>query len=235
MKKNNALLIIVGLSIFSNLFKTAYVFRSVSFGKEADYLQWSYAVFSVLILEVSILVLLANGSKFFPLLFALCTFAINVYYFNQFEFGYISTNIIEVIFAALFPAIIYRFSELYYTQTNDVKHVLQATENVLHKKENLIQKDLDVLQVKQNQLLNDYRVLQKMYDVLQNEYGVLHNSMNVKQEQEKVLQANSDKWIEAVTCSQCAKTHENPFACRTHETRCKTEKNDAQYRIYSND
>lgn len=228
MKKNNALLIIVGLSIFSNLFKTAYVFRSISFGKEADYLQWSYAVFSVLILEVSILVLLANGSKFFPLLFALCTFAINVYYFNEFQFGNISTNVIEVIFAALFPAIIYRFSELYYSQTNDVKHVVQATENVLQENDQLIQRDLDVLQVKQNHLLGEYSALQEMYDVLQNEYGVLHH-------QNKISEANSNKWIEAITCSHCGKTHDNPFACRTHETRCKTEKNDAQYGIYSND
>jgi len=86
MKKKNALLLIVGLSIFSNLFKTASVFRDMSFEGEPNYFQWSYAIFSVLILEASILVLIANGSKFFPLIFALCTFAINLFYFNKLEF-----------------------------------------------------------------------------------------------------------------------------------------------------
>ncbi len=156
MKRNNALLVIVGLSIFSNLFKTAHVFRSVSFGEHGDYLQWSYAVFSVLILEVSILVLLANGSKLFPLLFAICTFAINVYYFNQFQFGDISQNIIEVIFAGLFPAIIYRFSELYYSSTNEVQP-----------KFNEIQRECDNIQDKYDALNTDYVNLQAKFNEVQ--------------------------------------------------------------------
>lgn len=228
MKKNNALLVIVALSIFSNLFKTAYVFRSVSFGKQADYLQWSYAVFSVLILEVSILVLLANGSKFFPLLFALCTFAINVYYFNQFEFGDVSQNIIEVIFAALFPSIIYRFSELYYAQNQDVKHVLQEDKTVEQVAEN-------VLQVQHEQVISNYDVLQEQYDVLQTDYGVLHNQFFVKQQENKAVQNHAAKWLEVVTCTQCGKIHDNPFACKTHQTRCKTEKSSNQYKIYEYD
>jgi hypothetical protein len=114
LKNKNTLLGIVALSILSNLFKTAYVFKSVSFQEGGNSLvQWAYALGSMVVIELSVLVLLTRGKKGFSYLFAFCTFLINWYYFNGFTVTIFKQNIVELIFAFLLPLSVVYFSELY--------------------------------------------------------------------------------------------------------------------------
>ena len=114
LKNKDTLLVIVFLSILVNLFKTASVFRAVSFPlAPADWIQWSYAILSVFILEICVLVFVSRGKTTFAGMFAFITAVVNLFYFNAFQFQDWRTNTVQVFFSFLFPLVVYFFSEEY--------------------------------------------------------------------------------------------------------------------------
>ncbi len=166
----------------------------------------------------------------------------------------ISLFCITTLFSILTPLIIWRLSELYMEHSDnedDYQNLLKQIEELLSDKQELesdnqkLLTDKQILENDKQRLSNDIKRLSDENQTLKgnslklegdNQKLLVDNQKLLVDNQElesdkqrlsddnQELKANSDKWIEAITCEHCGKVSDNPIAGYSHEQRCAKEK-----------
>ena len=246
LTNKNLLLWCSGLSITINLFKAVVVFQKVSF-TDTSISSFVYSTISMLIVEFSIIIFLANGKGKDSVGFGFLSVVINLYYFNQLQFHDFRLNLIHVIFAFVLPYISARMSHIYIQinekenedhnqqfeqlkeQNFEYSNKLKLQENNLSEYSNRIKKmeheiheqqkeNQDLLKEKEDNILR-IETLQKYEDQQR-----LKNRNNLK-EIEKLKNLNRkykkgfDNFEKASICPHCKERYE-PSGLNRHISMC---------------
>jgi len=240
LKSKNTALWITTLAILVLIFKTAPVFRQLSFPNPSDqistfqfWFEWLSSFLSVTIIEVAVLLFIAKGNKAESYAFAIVSFLSSLYYFNSFYFTDFRLNVMYVIWSLIYPFVIVRFSHFYKSESEgeDALMVqiseLKASIKELNTQKDSIMKDKSDLKAEKEQLKASIEENKAYLIELKAHLEQQHKRIeqlqtqneNTKAEYEKT-QAELSVWVDRHTCSGCGKVFDNVQQLSGHKKGC---------------
>lgn len=233
LKNKDVSLFITSLAILVLIFKTAPVFRQLSFpNPSADlyafqfWFEWISSYLSVSIIEIAVLLFIARGNKAESYAFAVVSFLSSLYYFNQFYFTDLRVNIMQFIWSLIYPFVIVRFSHFYKenVDNSDASLVqlseLKAEKSKVEKLKDALYEQNEVLKARELEfkatIEQSEAYLSEVEATLQN---VQATNLQLNTQNEK-LKANLSVWIDRHTCTSCGKLFENVQQLSGHKKGC---------------
>lgn len=240
LKNKDVSLFITSLAILVLIFKTAPVFRQLSFPNPSSNLyafqfwfEWVSSFLSVTIIEIAVLLFIARGNKAESYAFAIVSFLSSLYYFNSFYFTDLRVNIMQFIWSLIYPFVIVRFSHFYKEkiEDNDTLMVqlseLKAEKDALNREKDAVINENSILKARESEFKAS---IQRSEAYLQSVEASLKRSKesierlelqneNIKAEHEET-KAKLKVWIDRHTCKSCNTVFDNIQQLSGHKKGC---------------
>ncbi|BDD04427.1 hypothetical protein [Aureibacter tunicatorum] len=220
--KKHYLLIIIGLVMINNIEHLAYVHHDISrklFGIEGSMI---HSVIVVVIIELAIMAFVANGKKWFALLFTVLLFVLSMLYYDVRTFmilGNWEQLTASVVYSTLFTVSIYMFSEMYASKIETSRNVSETFRDGLEQDIRDLQAKLEETEAEKQEKDEEMDEQQKRFADTLSELEIVRQGIEAQYNKEK---EEADKWREATTCGECGERFKSPFAKNAHK--CKDAK-----------
>ena len=240
LKSKNTALWITTLAILVLIFKTAPVFRSLSFPESSNnintfqfWFEWISSFLSVTIIEVAVLLFIAKGNKAESYAFAIVSFLSSLYYFNSFYFTDFRLNVMHVIWSLIYPFVIVRFSHFYKNESEGEDALLvQISELKAEQDQIKMQKDAIMKEKSESEAEKE----QLKANIEKSEAYLMRLDADLKQQRQRIEQLETQNentkakyektkaelsvWVNRHTCSGCGKVFDNVQQLSGHKKGC---------------